>query len=84
MKYLTANFNKNFALVWDNFNLDWVNIHDFSTDSLLKHGLPSNLIWSNWNNFNYPTKTFQDRVYVWAHAKGQGLVNSRFFFYDSK
>ena len=65
-EYLTANFDKKFALVWDKLDVDWVYLDDFSTGSLFKHGPPANLIFFNWKNFNYPTKTFQHRVYVWA------------------
>ena len=69
-QYLTANFDKKFALVWDRVDKkNWVYLDDFSTCSLFKHGPPAKLIFSSWNNFNYPTKTFQHRVYVWAAPK---------------
>ena len=81
-QYFTANFDKKFALVWDIPKIDWVYLHDFSTGSLLKHGDPANLIFFNWNNFNYPTKTFQEKVYVWAATPEQNIPG--FFFYDLK
>ena len=63
---------------------DWVYLYDFSTDSLFRHGFPAQLKFFNWNNFNYPTKTFQQKIYVWAHASDEYLIQSRFFFYDLK